>query len=135
MKTTMMMTMILAGSMVAAAEPTTSSKTLAARSGAAVSASDHAEVSRALRLHAQELDATAARHEAEAAQIGPNRIGAPAKWPGMAVNTPYERAKRSALEARRTASESRELALKHTQLAMEAAFAVPSANPGTSAGN
>ena len=132
MRTNLMTAMFLAGTMAFAAESKT--QTLEARARAAVSAKDHAEVSRAFRLRAQEMDRIAKQNEAEAAKIGPNRIGAPAKWPGMAVNTPYEQAKRRALEARRAATESRELALAHAQLATEAAFVAEApATPATPA--
>ncbi len=133
MKTNLIATMLLAGSMAFAAEP--NAPTLEARARAAITASDHADVSRAFRLRAQEMDATAKRHEAEVAKIGPNRIGVPAKWPGMAVNTPYEKAKRRALEARRAANESRELSAKHAQLATETAFASADSHAATNAGN
>ena len=126
-------TMILAGSMAFAAEP--NAPTLEARARTAVTATDHADVSRAFRLRAQEMDATAKQHEAEAAKIGPNVIGVPAKWPGMAVNTPYEKAKRRALEARRAANESRELSAKHAQLATEAAFASADSPAAVAAAN
>ena len=133
MRTNVIAAMFLTGSMAFAAE--TNTQTLEARARIAVSASDHAEVSRAFRLRAQEMDRTAKQHEAEAAKIGPNRIGVPAKWPGMAVNTPFEQAKRRALEARRAATESRELSLKHAQLATETAFASADAHAVTAAGN
>src|ERR1044072_8143479 len=111
MKTKLIATMLVAGSMAFAAEP--NAQTLEARARTAVTASDHANVSKAFRLRAQEMGVNAKQNEAEAAKIGPNTFGFPAKGPGMAVNTPYEKAKRRALERRRAANESRELSAQH----------------------
>lgn len=79
---------------------------------------EHAEVAKQYRAQADDLTATAEHHEAQVKKLERARFPVEVKQMRLG-NSPVDRERRLAMEARRGAREAREKALHHTQLAVE----------------
>lgn len=108
--------LLVPGSMVSAQD---SAARLAALASEARTASEHADVAKRFRMHADALDLEAAKHEVQAEKLAKTAPAVVHKWPSMAPKELTE-AKQQAAEARRAARESREQAARHQSLAVEA---------------
>lgn len=125
------MTFILAGVIVASAEPVDraakmNAKELAEQAKAAQSADDHRAISRQYELRAAAFEAKAIEHEREADRLARRNEQQynplTSKWPAM-VQAPVEHQRGQAIQARRAARESRELMAYHQQQAAKLAMA------------
>jgi len=102
----------------AAAAQAPAAERLQAMARTAATAPEHAEVAKQYRLHAEALDAQAAKQEEQVTKLARSAGATADKWPAMANG--HQEAKEKAVQARRAAAESRKLADHHARLVVEA---------------
>ena len=113
------MTMALLMTVAANAQDTAGLEQLQAMAAKANTASSHAAVARQYRGYAEALNAKAASHEREVADLTRAAGASIHKWPGSASGA-LQKAKANAVEARKEAREASALADRHIRLAVEA---------------
>jgi len=108
--------------MTLGAEPMMDRTELESVAKAAKTSVDHAKVAKQYRLRAEEWNTKAERHEAEVKRLQARpRNAMDHKWPAMANNSPLNKERQLAVEARRASVELTERADYHYRASIEAA--------------
>ncbi len=113
------MTMALLMTVAANAQSNVGLEQLQAMAEKANTTASHAAVARQYRGYAEALNAKAASHEKDVAELTRAAGASIHKWPGSASGA-LQKAKANAVEARKEAREASALADRHIRLAVEA---------------